>query len=145
MPTGSGQNALQEKARDTRKWHLYEMLPGHYFRELKQTTWGTAMPVDDEELRFCEARAEFAGLSEDEIWDAIEGDDYNENPITAEVARIGAEFLSRFKAYADERGGAVPTAAVHVAARCPIERVAILTLLRYVEVHSAGVRSAAVH
>jgi hypothetical protein len=89
------------------------------------------MPVD-EELLFCEARAEFTRLSEDEVWDAIESDEYGDNPITGEVTRLGAEFLARFKAYADERGGAVPAGAVQVETRCAIERVAVLTLLRYV-------------
>ena len=98
----------------------------------------------EKELVFCQARAEFEGLSEDEVWDAIEGDNYGESPITAEVTRLGAEFLARFKDYADERGG-VPASAVQVEARCPIERVAILTLLRYVEVRRGGVRSAALH
>ena len=65
----------------------------------------------EKELVFCQARAEFKGLSEDEVWDAIEGDNYGESPITAEVTRLGAEFLARFKDYADERGG-VPAGAL---------------------------------
>lgn len=97
------------------------------------------------ELVFCKARAEFTSLSESEVWNAIEGDVYNDNRITAEVARLGAQFLAQFKAYADEHGGPVAPGAIQVAAQCPIERVAILTLLRYVEVSTVCSRSAAVH
>ncbi len=99
----------------------------------------------EKELVFCQAKAEFTGLSEDEVWNAIEGDDYGDNPITGEVTRLGAEFLGRFRAYAEERGGPSAAAVVQVAARCPIERVAILTLLRYVEVRRGRVWSTALN
>lgn len=98
----------------------------------------------EEGLTFCSARPEFVGLSECDVWDAIEGDHYGDNPITCEVTRLGAEFLTKFKAFADERG-CVPIGVLQVDARCPIERVAILTLLRYVEARSGGAHSGAVH
>lgn len=102
------------------------------------------MDEAEEELTFCRARPEFVALSEEDVWDAIADDDYGESPITGEVTRLGAELLAQFKSYADERG-AVPLGVVKIEARCPIERVAILTLLRYVDVHRGGVRSSAIH
>jgi len=135
-----------ERVKARTRWfmHLYGTMPGRYRRNGSNKPIGRHMPLE-KELVLCQARAEFTGLSEDEVWDAIESDNYGENPITGEVTRLGAEFLARFKGYADERGGSAAATVLRVAARCPIERVAILTLLRYVEFRRAGVRSSAFH
>ena len=90
------------------------------------------MKSDGKRISLCSARPEFVDLSEDDIWEAMAGDDYGENPITCEVTRLGAEFVARFKAYADEHRPA-PAEVLRVDAHCPIERVAIVTILRYVE------------
>jgi hypothetical protein len=102
------------------------------------------MEDDAEGLTLCTARPEFAGLSEDEVRKALAMDTYGQNPITGEVARLGAELLTRLKAYADEHRP-VPAEALYVDARCPIEKVAILTVLQYAKSRNGGDRFAALH
>lgn len=99
---------------------------------------------DAEELTLCTTRPEFRALSEDDVLAAVENDDYGESPITAEVTRLGAEFMARLKAYTDERGGVEPRA-VLVGARCPIEKFAIETVMRYVEAHRGSVGTVRLH
>lgn len=95
---------------------------------------------DDEDgltLTFCSTRPEFRALSEDEVLAAVENDDNGGNPIVAEITRLGAEFLARLRAYTDERGG-VGARALLVDARCPIEKFAIETVMRFVTARNGG-------
>lgn len=98
----------------------------------------------EEGLTLCTARPEFAALSEADVLKAIAGDDYGESPVTAEVTRLGVEFMARFRAYVEEHGYFEPRI-MQADAQCPIEKVAILTVVRYVEAHRGSVGTVAVH
>jgi hypothetical protein len=74
------------------------------------------------------ARPEFTCLSEAEVWNAINGNDCAENPITAEVTRLVANYTARFMVCARQYEN-VPPQIMFVRARWPIERVAVLLLV----------------
>lgn len=104
--------------------------------------------MDDDEdgltVALCTTRPEFRELSEDDVLAAVANDDYGESPITAEVTRLGVEFMARFRAYVEEHGYFEPRI-MQADAQCPIEKVAILTVVRFVEVHRGRVGVVAVH
>ena len=59
---------------------------------------------NDEWPILCSARPEFVSLSEAEVWAAVGNDSEGEHPVTREVRRLAAEFLTAFKIYVDENG-----------------------------------------
>lgn len=88
--------------------------------------------IDDGQMR---ARQQFVHLSEAELWKALAED--AGGSVEAEVTPLVAELTVRSMARAEdgrERGGGM-----HVRARCPIERVAVLMLAE------AGATVAPVH
>ena len=93
---------------------------------------------EDEKLpELPSARPEFTKLSEAEVWEAIDGDTYGENPITAEVTRLVARYTVRFKACVGRHGN-VPPHILLVQVRWPIERVAVLLLVGFVEAEAVA-------
>ena len=68
------------------------------------------------------ARPEFIFLTESEVWRAL----HSENIISAEVQRILEAFHIRFTDYMHETNRPnLPPQIMHIAVRCPIERVAV--------------------
>lgn len=99
------------------------------------------MEEDEHLLELPSARPEFTKLSEAEVWEVINGDPFGENAITGEVTRLVAHYTVRLKACFDRRGDVSPCV-MHVQARWPIERVAVLTMAKaeaaLVTVHLSG-------
>ncbi len=68
------------------------------------------------------AQPEFIFLTESEVWQAL----HSENIISAEVQRILSVLQTRFTDYMRETDREnLPPEIMHVAVRCPIERVAV--------------------
>jgi hypothetical protein len=84
----------------------------------------------------CSARPAFASLSERDIRTAIENDPECNNPVTQEVMRLGAEFLATFKLYVDQHG--FEARGPNFPVRCPIEKVAIETIVAFVQAHASS-------
>lgn len=76
------------------------------------------------------ARPEFTGLAEAEVWDALEHD--TDGKVAAEVTRLIASYTLLMKACA-ARHGPVPPEVLHVSVRWPIERVAVLMLVMFLQ------------
>lgn len=83
------------------------------------------------------ARPEFRNLSESEVWNAIKDDAFADNPITAEVTRLVVAYMCTFKACA-KRKGPVPPDILHVEVHWPIERVAVLMVMSYIETETGA-------
>lgn len=81
---------------------------------------------------FSGARPEFAHLSEAEVWAALDRDDDDDNSIACEVTRLICCFWKRFQDSARKHGN-IPPEIMHVSTRCPIEKVAVLIMIGYVE------------
>lgn len=90
------------------------------------------MEHDEEILTLPAARPEFINLSEAEVWEVIDGDAFGKNPITAEVTRLGAQCMTKFKAHFGQPGY-VPPRVLRIEARCAIEKVAVLMVVRFIE------------
>ena len=79
------------------------------------------------------ANPAFCHLSEREVWAALDNHE-DDNAIEAEVTRLVASFFSRYKTYIEANGlENLPPQIMHVSTRCPIERVAVLIMVRYIE------------
>ena len=78
------------------------------------------------------ARPEFTNLSEAAVWKAVNEDPEQRTRIAGEVTRLVACYWSSFKAHFNEQRYVAPRL-LHVEARCPIEKVAILLLVKFVE------------
>jgi len=87
----------------------------------------------------CSARPEFASLSEADVKAAIENDPDGNNPVTLEVMRLGAEFLATFKLYVAQHG--FEARGPNFPVRCPIEKIAIETIVLFIQAQ-AGSRQA---
>lgn len=98
----------------------------------------------EEDQTLCTARPEFAALSEADVLKALASEDCGNNSVTAEVTRLGVEFVARFRAYVEEYGYFDPRI-MRADANCPIEKVAILTAIRFVEAHRGRIGVVAVH
>lgn len=82
---------------------------------------------------FPKANPEFFHLSEREVWAAL-GAQEDDNTIEAEVTRLVAGFFSRYKNYIEANDlQNLPPQIMHVTTRCPIERVAVKIMVRYIE------------
>jgi hypothetical protein len=81
-------------------------------------------------LAFSETRSEFAHLSEAEVWAAI--NENGESPISCEVTRLVCCFWKRFQDCARKHHN-VPPHIMHVAVRYPIERVAVIMMIGFIE------------
>lgn len=96
---------------------------------------GHRVESDEEGITLCTARPEFRELSHEEVLAAVGKDDSAESPVMSEIMRLVGEFLDRFEAYAEEHGAlGQDGAALHVAAKCPIEKVAILAAIHHLAV-----------
>jgi len=78
------------------------------------------------------ARPEFIALSEAEVWKAVHDDPGQQHPIAGEVTRLVTRYMAEFMAYFDQRG-CEPPRILRVQARCPIEKVAVLMVVTFVE------------
>lgn len=96
---------------------------------------GHRVEIDEEGITLCTARPEFAALSHYEVQAAVVQDDSAESPVMSEIMRLIVEFLDRLEAYAEEHGVLGQDGAdLHVEAKCPMEKVAILAAIHYVAV-----------
>jgi len=87
---------------------------------------------DEKTLTLPAARPEFTNLSEDFVWKAIREDPEQGTPISGEVTRLMVECMGTFKALFGQ-DGYVPPRALRIEARCPIEKVAGLLAMRFIE------------
>ena len=78
------------------------------------------------------ARPEFRNLSEASVWKAIVDDPEQGSAIAAEVTRLMVECLKTFKAHVGQDGSA-PSRLLRIDTRCPIEAVAALLAVKYIE------------
>lgn len=90
------------------------------------------MEDDVEILTLPAARPEFINLSEAEVWKTVDEDPEQRNPITGEVTRLVVQCMSKFKAHFQQPGH-MPPRFLRIEARCPIEKVAVLMLVRFIE------------
>jgi len=104
-------------------------LPGNS-RTLKAAAFAYSLAEDDEEsARSTKARPKFRGLSETEALREIE---IENSAAGAEVTRLVAAYYCKFKAALHDQGlAAAPAIMADVS--CPIEKVAVFTLLTFVE------------
>jgi len=87
------------------------------------------MVEDDADVRSTKARPKFRGLSEAEVLREMEIED---STAGAEVTRLVAAYFCKFKAVLQDQGlAAAPAILLDVS--CPIEKVAVFTLLTFVE------------
>ena len=89
---------------------------------------------DSVELEMISARPEFQALTEAEVFEGLRDD---ECPIACEVTRLIVNFFVKFRSLVRVHGS-VPPHAMHVAARCAIEKVAVVILVEYVRVETAA-------
>jgi hypothetical protein len=87
---------------------------------------------DEEILMLPAARPEFINLSEAEVRKVIDEDPWQCNPITGEVTRLVVQCMTKFKAHFGQPGY-VPPRILRIEARCPIEKVAVLLVVRFME------------
>lgn len=81
---------------------------------------------------FPKANPEFIHLSEREVWAAL-GAPENGPAVEAEVMRLVVSFFDRYTSYVEANGlQSLPPQMMHITTRCPIERVAVLIMVRYV-------------
>lgn len=95
------------------------------------------MKDDVEILTLPAARPEFTNLSEDFVWKAIREDPEQGTPISGEVTRLMVECMGTFKALFGE-DGYLPPRVLRIEARCPIEKVAVLMVMRFVEAETGA-------
>ncbi|MFN7112849.1 MAG: hypothetical protein ACK4PK_00640 [Alphaproteobacteria bacterium] len=89
--------------------------------------------MDEKRWTFPKANPEFLYLSEREVWQALDSR-ADLNAIEAEVTRLVARFFTQYKNYIEANGlDNLPPHIMHVAASCPIERVAVKIMVRYIE------------
>jgi hypothetical protein len=103
-----------------------------FAREIVLFGEGAAVEKDNQILELPAARPEFTSLSEAEVWKAVNEDPLQRTRIAGEVTRLVACYWSSFKAHFNEQRYVAPRL-LHVEARCPIEKVAILLLVKFVE------------
>jgi hypothetical protein len=84
---------------------------------------------DAENLRSTRARAPFRGLSEEEVFREME---IENSRAAAEVTRLVAAYFCKFKASLQDRGLAAASA-IMIDVSCPIENVAVFTLLAFLD------------
>ena len=89
--------------------------------------------LDDDEQKFeiPSARPEFRELPAADVWKAVGGRNPDVNPVAAEVTRLAVAYLAAFKDHADRHGNTPHVLQVRV--RWPIERVAVLLVVRFME------------
>ncbi|MDP2205176.1 MAG: hypothetical protein Q8K65_02610 [Alphaproteobacteria bacterium] len=94
--------------------------------------------MQDVTLAFPRACPEFARLSEEEVWAALlESDD---SRVTVEVTRLVCGFWVQWRGYLRGAGlSSLPPELLHIATRCPIERVAVVIMIGYLESETGGV------
>ena len=81
-------------------------------------------------LELAQARAEYESLSEAEVWQEM--DEKPDDSVAAEVTRLAVDFFMQFRAYMRVRELLrLPPQVMHVCARCPIERVAVIIMVGY--------------
>ena len=83
-----------------------------------------------ENFEFAEAKPEFAHLSD--------------NKIACEVTRLICCFWKKFLRIAEKYNN-IPPEILHVSVRCPIERVAVVTLMGYVRSQTGASPSLMLH
>jgi len=84
---------------------------------------------DAENLRSTRARAPFRGLSEEEVFREME---IENSRAAAEVTRLVAAYFCKFKTPLQDQGLAAASAMV-INVSCPIENVAVFTLLAFLD------------
>lgn len=106
------------------------------------------MERDDEEMvEMPTARQDFINLSEVEIWEALReaiSGKLDSNPIAVEVARLVIECMTRFQGHLTQ-DGYVPARILRVDVRSPIEKVALLMVVKYVEAEAMAAGVVTVH
>jgi len=90
------------------------------------------MEYDKQLLTLPAARPEFTNLSEASVWKAVVGDPEQGGAIAAEVTRLMVECMKTFKAHVGQDGPA-PSRLLRIDTRCPIEAVAVLLAVKYIE------------
>jgi len=84
---------------------------------------------DAENLRSTRARAGFRGLSEEEVFREME---IENSRAAAEVTRLVAAYFCKFKTALQDQGLAAASA-IMIDVSCPIENVAVFTLLAFLD------------
>ncbi len=99
---------------------------------------GKSLLEDDEQtIEIPSARPEFRHLVAAEIWKAVGSGNASADPLAAEVTRLAVAYLAAFKARADQHGIAPHVLQVRV--RWPIEKVALLLVVRFMEAEGGAV------
>lgn len=91
---------------------------------------------------FSTAKPEFAHLSEEEVWAAMDRND--DNRIACEVTRLICCLWKRFSGCAKQYKN-IPPEILHVSVCCPIERVAVMVLIGYVRSETGSAASLMLH
>ncbi|MGB6940780.1 MAG: hypothetical protein WBE37_00120 [Bryobacteraceae bacterium] len=101
--------------------------------------------MEDEEkiLTLPAARPEFMNLSEADAWKAIADDPWQCNLISGEVTRLVVQCMGTFKAHFGQ-DGYVPRI-LRIETRCPIERVAVLLVVKFVQDEGGDACEVTVH
>jgi hypothetical protein len=102
------------------------------------------MADDQKILTLPAARPEFTNLSEACVWKAIVDDPQQGGAIAAEVTRLMVECMKTFKACVGKDGPA-PSRFLRIDTRCPIETVAVLLAVKYIEDEAGAACVGAVH
>ena len=102
------------------------------------------MENDQKILTLPAARPEFMNLSEADVWKAIEDDPWQCNPVTGEVTRLVVQCMGTFRAHFGQ-DGYVPPRILRIETRCPIERVAMLLVVKFVQVEGGAACEVTVH
>jgi hypothetical protein len=82
------------------------------------------------------ARPEFADLSEAVVWEAVNYK-LDSNPIAAEVVRLAIDYMRLFNGSLTQYGY-VPARILCVGVRSPIEKVALLMVVKFVEAEAVA-------
>lgn len=93
-------------------------------------------------FEFSETRPEFARLSEEEVWAALDKND--DNRIACEVTRLICCFWKKFIGVAGRHPVIAPEI-LQVSVRCPIERVAVMLMAGYIRAQTSGSNSIMLH
>jgi hypothetical protein len=104
-------------------------------------------PDEEETIEMPTARQDFINLSEAEIWQAINeaiSGKLDSNPIAVEVARLVIEYMTRFQGHLTQ-DGYVPAPILQSGVRSPIEKVAVLMVVKYVEAEALEVGAVTIH
>ncbi len=102
------------------------------------------MEDDKKLLTLPAARPEFTNLSEASVWKAIVDDPQQGSAIAAEVTRLMVECLKTFKAHVGP-DGSVPSRLLRIDTRCPIEAVAAMMAVKYIEDEAGAACEVTVH